>query len=64
MKVVAKFAGSGVMSVAEVAELIGKHPQTVCKWCDEGTFRWMRHRDGSRGIDRGDVMDYLRANEQ
>lgn len=64
MKVVSEFGEDGVMSVAKAAEFLGKSNRTICRWCDDGTLRWMRHKDGSRGIDRNDVMEYLQGNQQ
>lgn len=64
MKVLSEFGSQGVMSVAEAAKFLGKSPRTICRWCDDDTLRWMRHRDGSRGIDRNDVMEYLQSNQQ
>ena len=58
------FAESGVMNVSAVAEMLDKSTRTIKRWCDKGVFRWMKHHDGTRGIDRNDVLNYLKKNEQ
>lgn len=64
LKRVAEFGEDGVLSVATVAAALDLHPKAITRMCDRGEFRWMRHCNGNRGIDRNDVLNYLKAREQ
>lgn len=64
LKRVAEFGEAGVLSVATVSEALDLHTKAVTRMADRGVFRWMRHSNGSRGIDRNDVLEYMRTREQ
>lgn len=59
-----EFGEQGFLKVSTVAEMLDKSPRTIKRWCDKKVFRWMKHHDDTRGIDRDYVMEYLKKNEQ
>lgn len=48
-----------ILNLSEVGRMIGKSPQTIGRWCQDGLLRCLPLPNGLRGVRKSEINKFL-----